>query len=93
MLTLYKEVFNVFISVGIVGCFIFFYSGLLFLNDYLSSKSESNFLSPIVMSLVGVMFLVIPIHLGLSLKMHILCILVVNVVGHAIYHQFRMHKK
>ncbi|STY86108.1 Uncharacterised protein [Moraxella ovis] len=71
----------------------FFYSGLLFLNDYLSSKSESNFLSPIVMSLVGVMFLVIPIHLGLSLKMHILCILVVNVVGYAIYHQFRMHKK
>lgn len=71
----------------------FFYSALLFFNDYLSSKPESNFLSPIVMSLAGVMFLVIPIHLGLSLKMHILCILVINVVGYAIYHQFGMHKK
>lgn len=71
----------------------FLYGGILLFNDYLSSNPESSFLSPIIMSVSGVMFLVIPIHLEVSIKIHILSVLVINVVGYAIYHQFGMHKK
>lgn len=82
-----------FLSLSILLVISFLYGIVLLLNDYLSSKPDSNFLSPIIMSLSGVMFLMIPMHIGLSLKTHILCILFVNVVGYAIYYQFKVHKK
>lgn len=74
----------------IISCF---YGGVLLFNDYLSGQIESNFLSPIIMALAGVMFLVIPIYIGLNPKMHILSIFIVNIVGYAIYWQFRIHNK
>lgn len=69
----------------------FLYGGMLLFNDYLSSNPESSFLPPIIMSVSGVMFIVIPIHLEISLKIHILSVLVINVIGSTIY--LRMCKK
>ena len=71
--------------------FSFFYGAVLLFNDYLSSNPESSFLSPIIMSVSGVMFIVIPIHLEVTLKIHILSVLVINVIGSTIY--LRMCKK
>lgn len=69
----------------------FLYGGMLLFNDYLSSNPESSFLPPIIMSVSGVMFIVIPIHLEVTLKIHILSVLVINVIGSTIY--LRMCKK
>ncbi len=61
------------------------YAGVLLVNDYLSKRPDSSFLSPILMSSTVVMLVIVPINLNLSLKIHILCILIINVIGWLTY--------
>ncbi len=61
------------------------YSVVLFLNAYVSKQPDYNFLSPILMSLLGFLFIVLPPYFDLSLKRQILYIVIVNIFGLLIY--------
>lgn len=66
------------LSVLILLLVAILYGGVLLLNDYLSDKEDSSFLSPIIMPLTGVViFFIVPINIGLNFKTHIICVLII----------------